>query len=220
MRLPGHPWVKIPLRHPSEMNPVPIVADGMIATAVMGEGRHIPLLILDTSSRPDIETMVLAHQEFGPGDVIFVWSFKERWFGLASPLLLLRITKPSECVVVIEFDMTKRQGILVDQILWAQSVYLRPGRPGDRLATTIDKPSILAEVPASEAFDKRFQRIHEKALFRSFRKKGMSRADSKQSVEFFLKGWRGVFHQRIPFRQSSEEFRAGTTSSDDGSEAG
>ena len=202
MRMSNDSWVEIPLRHRSEALPVPIVEDASVATAFMGEGRNIPLLILDTSSRPDIEAMVRAHQEFGPGDATSVWSFEKRLFGLTSPLLLLRITKPSECVVLIEFDMTKRQGVLVDQILWAQGVYLQPGRPGDRLVTTMGNPKILVEVPANEAYKKQFQKIYEKAIFRKFRKMGMSRSDSKHSVQVYLKKWREVFHRRIPLRQS------------------
>ena len=62
MRFARRQRLEIPLRHEAEAQPVPIVADGMIATAVMGEGRNIPLLILNTSCRPDIETMVQAHR--------------------------------------------------------------------------------------------------------------------------------------------------------------
>ena len=213
MRLPRRQRLEIPLRHETEAHPVPIVADASIATAVVGEGRNIPLLILDTSSRPDIETMVQAHQTLGPGDATSVWSFKESGFVCRTPRLLLKVTKPSECVVVIDFDMAKRQGPLVDQIVWAQGVYLQPGRPGDRLATTMDNPKILVEVPASKEFEKRFWPIYEKAIFRNFRQMGMSRADAKQSVQTFLREWRDIFHRRIQFRRGSEKkTRSGATS--------
>ena len=194
--------VEIPLRHTSEANPVPIVADAIVATAAMGEGRNIPLLILNTSARPDIETMVRAHQELGPGDATSVWLFKKYRFRLASPQLFLRITKPSNCVILIDFDVTKGKGMLVDQILWAQGLYLQPGRPGDRLSTTMENPKILVEVPANEAFEKQFQSFYEKAIFRKFRELGMSRADSKQSARGFLEEKRYLFHRRIAFRRS------------------
>lgn len=220
MKLSGRSIVKIPLMHLSEASSVPIVADGTVATAAMGEGRNIPLLILDTSSRPDIETMVRAHQEFGPGDATSFWSFKKRRLGIDSPLLLLRITKPSECVIVIEFEMAKGQGVLVDQILWAQGVYLQPGQPGDCLTTTIDNPRILIEIPMNDVFKKRFQSVYEKAIFRSFRKIGMSRTDSKQLVQSSLKNLRGLLHQRIPFRRNIEDIRSDTISPDDSGDTG
>lgn len=215
MKLSRRPIVKIPLRHPSEASPVMIVADGTVAMTAMGEGRNIPLLILDTSSRPDIETMVRAHKEFGPGDATSFWSFKKRRIGIDSPLLWLKITKPSECVVVIEFDMAKGQGVLVDQILWAQGVYLQPGQPGDYLTTTIDNPRILIEIPMNDAFKKRFQSVYEKAIFRNFRKIGMSRTDSKRLVQPSLKKLRGLLHQRMPFKWNTEDIRSDAISPGD-----
>ncbi len=62
------------VRHPAEAEPVPIVADAGIATVAVGDGRMIPLLILDTSRRPDIEDMVKAHHALeGQGDVKAQW---------------------------------------------------------------------------------------------------------------------------------------------------
>lgn len=64
----------IPVRHPAEAEAVPVVADAGIATVGVGDGRMIPLLILDTSQRPDIEDMVKAHHAVdGQGDVKAQW---------------------------------------------------------------------------------------------------------------------------------------------------
>ena len=212
----GSKWrsVEIPVSHPSEADPVPIVRDGIVATVAQTYGRWIPVLILDTSTRPDIETMVRAHGELGPGDAISGWSFKTRLgFGLAAPMLVLRFTKPSQCLVVVEFDLEK-QGILVDQILWAQGVYLQPGRPGDRLAPTIDNPRILVEVPTNETFAKRFRSARKKALFRRFRNGGMSRIDSKNAVRELLRKWQSVFHRNVRFRSQEAAPSQGKTSAD------
>ena len=200
MRIPRRQRMKIPLRHPAEANPVPVVADGLMSTAMMAEGRNIPVLILDTSERPDIDTMIQVHYEFGSGDVTSAWSFKER-LRLSTPRLILSMSNPSQCLVIVDFDMTKGHGMLVDQILWAQGFYLQAGRPGDRLAATLDNPRIIVEVPKNETFKREFQSVYEKAIFRRFRDMGMSRADSKQSVQQFLKQWRGAFRQHIRFRR-------------------
>ena len=55
----------VSIQHPVEAEPVPVVADGSIATVAVGDMRMIPLLILDTSKRPDIEDMVKAHHHMG-----------------------------------------------------------------------------------------------------------------------------------------------------------
>ena len=206
--------VEMPLRHPSEADPVPIAGDGMVATVIQSYGRWIPVLILDTSSRPDIETLVRAHGELGPGDAISGWTFKTRLgFGFAAPKLVLRFMKPSQCVVLVEFDLEK-QGILVDQILWAKGFYLQPGRPGDRLATTFDTQRILVEVTANGAFAKRFRSARKKALFRGFRNMGMSRTDSKNAVRTLLREWQNMFYQNVRFRSQETVLREGKTSAD------
>ena len=88
------------------------------------------MLILDTSKRPDVEKLITA-QYWGElvGDADSLWTFKKHRGRILRPLLVLKFTNPSHCVLVIEFDMPL-QGILVDQILWSHGVYLQPGRPG------------------------------------------------------------------------------------------
>jgi hypothetical protein len=78
---------------------------------------------------------------------------------------------------------------VVDQIIQAQGVYLQPGRPGDRLATTLDKGKILVEVP-SRNFRAEWDRIFSKQLGKKFRKEGLSRQEAKRATESFLKEWR------------------------------
>ena len=204
MTLPRGRRAKIPLNHPAEAIPVPIVSDPIMATKGIGQGGFIPVLILDTSDRQDIETMVEAHRYLGSGDVLCNWTIKKRPFGLDCPRLVLQITKPSKCVVIIEFDLAKNQGVLVDQILWAQGVYLQPGRPGDRIATTYNTLRILVEMPTNEAFQARFRLLHEKAIVQSFRKRGLSRGQSKRAARRVLKKFRDIFHTTVPFRSKAE----------------
>lgn len=192
--------IKIPLRHPAEKKPVPIVADGTMATASLARGRNIPILVLDTSSRPDIETMIRAHGQFGPGDARSGWSFRRRWFRFAVPVLYLAMEKPSRCLIVIEFDLVDGQGTLVDLILWAKGVYLQAGRPGDRVGTTVNEPRILVEVSRSDLFARRFRPAHERAIYRRFRKTGMSRSGARNATGAFLGEWRGFFHRHFPLR--------------------
>lgn len=197
--------VKIPLRDAVEAHPVPIIADGLIATALLGEGRTIPVLILDTSTRPDVENFMTSQYWAGiVGDAESSWSFKKRFSGHPRPLLILNFTKPSQCLLIIEFDIP-RQGVLVDQILWAHGVYLQPGRPDDRLATTLENPRIIVEVPPNENFRVEFESVYKKAIFRHFRREGMSRTHAKQGVSSYLQKRREVFHRRIQFRRPSDD---------------
>ena len=199
---PKRTKVEIPLRHDAEARPVPIVADGSIARAGTAGSRLVPVLIIDTSHRQDVEVLVRAHTQFGPGDVNSFWMFKRRPFALDLPRLVLQTTKPSACVIVIDFDFAERQGVLVDLIHSARGVYLQPGRPGDKLTATMHNPRILVEVPSNPDFERVFRRLYEKATIRRFRKTGMKRTAAKRAARSFLAETRKVM--RSPLRTSSE----------------
>lgn len=196
--------VKIPLRDAIEAHPVPVIADGAIAMARLGEGRTIPVLILDTSARPDVENLITSQLRAGiVGDVESRWSFKRRFGQISRPLLLLKFTKPGRCLLIIEFELP-RQGVLVDQILWSRGVFVQPGRPGDRLADTLNCPRLSIEVPPNETFRREFERVYRKAIFRRFRRGGMSRTHAKQGVDSYLQECRRVLQRRIRFRRPSQ----------------
>ena len=64
---------RIPARTEREARPVRIVWDAAIATTIIGDGRLIPLLIIDASERPDVSELVRIHKHLPPGDVICQW---------------------------------------------------------------------------------------------------------------------------------------------------
>ena len=63
----------IQVRHPSETRPVRIVHDAAVSTRGLHGGRLLPVLLLDTSGRPDIAEFIRVHESFGPGDVKVQW---------------------------------------------------------------------------------------------------------------------------------------------------
>jgi mRNA-degrading endonuclease RelE of RelBE toxin-antitoxin system len=190
-------WSKmtVPLSNETVKEPVPIVSDASMASRGIADGRMIPLLIIETSKRLDIEDMIRAHKDFGPGDAETGWSPLSR-FDKSKIRLIIYIKKPSQCVIVLEFDVA-RQGGVVDQIIQAQGVYIQAGRMGDRLKSTIDNERILIEVP-SRKFQKMWDQILYKALKKDFRRKGLDRHEAIQATEDFLKEWRHFGSLRMP----------------------
>ncbi len=189
-------WKKISIQlgHKAEEEPVPIVSDAAVATRDLADGRIIPLLILDTSQRPDIEEMIHAHKFFGSGDVKSIWSIPSK-FDTSKIYLILTITKPSQCVIIIEFEVVPQVGV-VDQIIHAQGVYLQPGRKGDRYSSTMERERILVEIPSKE-FRKEWSRILRKALIKDYQRKGLSKKDAKLATEDFIREWRKFGSQRL-----------------------
>lgn len=187
----------IPVRHPVEAETVPVVADAGIATVGVGDGRMIPLLILDTSKRPDIEDMVNAHHAMeGHGDVKAQWGRPDTFFDKGIVSLILTFERPGYCLIILRLDIGKYGGV-VDQIVRSQGVYIQPGRPGDRLGTTFGKPRVLAEVPSRE-FQPEWDRMLRKAIRKRFqREHGMGRSGAKLATERFISEWRELSSKRV-----------------------
>lgn len=158
--------------------PVPIIADGSIASVNFGEGRTIPVLIIDTTKRPDITDLVNIQEEQPPGDVKSSWSRLSKSKDLIS--LILEFERPSQTLVILEFNIIE-QGILVESILTAQGLYLQPGIPGDRLKNTIVNNKIIVEVP-DLGFREEWNKIFQNKLEGYYRKKGLNRKASHEAA--------------------------------------
>ena len=166
----------------------------------VGDGRMIPLLILDTSKRPDIENMVKAHHLMGSqGDVTSVWGRPNTFFDTGTVRLLLTFERPSRCQLLLQLDI-KKYGGLVDNIILSQGLYIQPGRPGDRLRTTFNNPRVLAEVP-SRKFQPEWTKMLRKTLRKLAQKEhGMSRAKAKLATEKYIDRWRDLLSTRVKGR--------------------
>jgi hypothetical protein len=180
--------VEIPLKHLREAQPARIINDAALATVGVGDGRLIPLVIIDSVERPDIEELVRVHEILSPGDVKVQWG--ELKSSPSSIALLLTFTRPAEALLVLNFDIVK-QGLVVDQILSSRALYIQTGCKGDRLSNTLDAKRILIEVPDT-GFSKTWDEIIFKHLMNDFRQKGLPKPQAKNAAKGAIEEWRKV----------------------------
>lgn len=171
-------WGTIALSKPEEGIPVRIVGDASIAQHGLGEGKLIPLLILDTRNRPDIDELIRVHEHLPPGNVVSQWGRIENRTGTIS--LILQFQRPSEVTIIVEFDIV-RQGVLVDQILRARSVFLQAGRQGDRFMTNPDARKISAGITEG-GFSGLWDSMWHKHLAADMRASGLKRSEAKRAA--------------------------------------
>lgn len=190
---------KTRLPSPESAKPVPIVGDGAIATTIIGEGRMIPVVIIDTSERSDIEDLVKAHELQQPGDTQCSWSRLSR--SKRRIALVLAFERPSDNLLILEFDVA-RQGILIEFILTAKALYIQPGRKGDTLSSALDGGRILVEVP-DIGFREAWQEIWHRELEKHFRKAGLGRSDAREAARTEVSRLRELSGFRMP--QHSQE---------------
>jgi hypothetical protein len=165
--------------HLHEAHPVKIVADAAISTRGLQGGRMLPLLLLDTTDRPDIAELIRVHESSPPGDVKIQWGRLQGREGTVA--LFLTFIRPMELFMVLEFDIVS-QGILVEQALTGQGIYLtRAERPDDRLRNNLDRPRVIVEV-GDTGFGKTWDDLFHKHLAKDFREKGLSRSDSRRAA--------------------------------------
>lgn len=181
-------WPKKPKKTFRKLNerPVPIVADAGIAAGFIGEGRLIPLLILDTTERPDIEEFIRVHQYVRPGDVVSQWATIEDGSGNVG--LHLIFENPVALTALIVFDVVT-QGVLVDQIVRTRGLYIQAGKPGDRFVHDTQKPKVIMEIP-NTGFGRVWEDIFYKSTLRQFRKMGLRRGEARSAARSCIDEWR------------------------------
>jgi hypothetical protein len=186
--------VEIQLHHPREARPVRIVADAAVSVSGLHGGRLLPVLLLDTSDRPDIAALIRVHESLGPGDVKVQWGQIEGHEGTVA--LFLAFVRPMELFMVLEFDIV-RQGILVEQALTGQGMYLTRAEGADDLLTkNIDRTKVIVEI-GDTGFRKTWDDLFYKHLAKDFRKGGLSRSDSRRAARSAIGELRKVGSMRL-----------------------
>ncbi len=195
MKLRLRRYQSIPMNSAQEAQVVPIVGDAAIATVGVGHGRLIPLIIIDTTNRPDLAEVIAAQAHLPEGDVIVQWGSLPKHHDHIA--LVLKFQRPTERAAVIEFDIAK-QGILVEHILQSNALYIQAGKVGDRLKHDVDRPKMLIEVPDT-GVRARWDKLYFDAILKRARKDGLDRRSAKDAARTYI----GQIREIAKFRMKS-----------------
>jgi len=183
------PIGKIELQHL-----VPIVGDGAIGHPNWGDGRLIPVLIVDCTNHPALHDLILIHSETPPGDVVTRWG--RSIFDKKHVYLTLTFARPVATSASFCFNVTK-QGGLVDLIINTRGVYLQPLTSGAKVLEGMDRPKIIVEIPSSATLPG-WEDIYQRSLVKGYRKHGYSRAEAKEATTQHLARIRELSSMRMP----------------------
>jgi len=171
---------RIEWNDPKEKLPVPILTDRITFDLNIKGGKRIPLLVLDTSLRPDFENYVRFHLLQKTGECKSSWgrtpTTKE-----SNLTLVLQFLSPSRCIVLVEFELKKDWGI-IDQIIQSEAVWLCPARLGEKLEEILDLQRLLLVEFSSREFVSEWERILELTL----KNQGLTRREIRRAK----KEWR------------------------------
>lgn len=177
----------------TEQNPVRIVADAAIATRRIRNGRLVPLLILDTTDRPDLEEFIRVHQYFPPGDVELSWGIMNN--SRDSVVLYMSFKKPAVMDVIVEFDIVK-QGILVNQMLAVSALCLQAGHEGDRFSKNPNASKVIVEIP-NTGYQEIWNKQWHKRVVREMQHNGLGRQQAKRAATLFIDELRDLGGVRV-----------------------
>lgn len=177
----------------SESSTVPIISDGAIATQEIGEGRMVPVLVVDCSEKVELRDLIYAHEYSPPGDVTVTWA-TPRW-SKRMVLLLLKFSKPSTLEVLLKFDV-KKQGGVVDGILHANALYLQPSESGTKVVDGLGKGKILVEIPDTGFFPE-WEKIYSNTLTKEFKKSGFSKREARDAEKQHKAMLREIWSRRM-----------------------
>lgn len=188
----GKPKAKV--AHIPAKDIVRIVADGLMSTALVADGRMLPVLIVDTSDRPDIDEYIRVHANAPTGDVRIQWAQAPE---LNMVILLLSFERPLVMQLQIGFRLAAHQGVLVEQILAMGGFYLQAGRDGDRLKRTMDRQRIIMEAPDT-GFRPIWDKIFHKHTVKALQERGLDRAQAKRAAYEVITLMRKTGEFRMP----------------------
>lgn len=185
--------------------PIPIVSDAAMAREGVGDGRFIPILIVDATNRPDIDDLVKFHDHMPSGDVHCTWgsNHPKQWkkpYTLDKVALFLEFERPSETFAILEFDIV-RQGAVIDTILMSKAFYLQPGRIGERFVHDMEKSKILVEIPDT-GFKEFWDDLWRKSLIKKFKNSGLNRSSAFQAADETIEQTRKMFAYRMKHRSN------------------
>jgi hypothetical protein len=185
---------------PVEVRPLRIVGDAAIASPLVGEGRFIPVVILDTTNRPDVVEYIRVHTFVAEGDVTCRWG---RSPDLPNHAFLnLSVVRPVELVITINFDIV-RHGILVEQVLSSKAIYIQAGKEGDRVKHNPDAPKVIMEIPDT-GFRPLWDKLFMKALRADMRERGLNGPQAKRAAKSTIEEIKIFGEKRVPTPRSHD----------------
>lgn len=178
---------------------VPIVGEGAISDPDWGNGRLIPVLILDCSVHQPLEDLILVHQDTPPGDVTTTWSRK--LLNKNEVFLNFEFSRPVETKATVAFDLSSHGG-LIDCIINVRGVYLQPLTSGPKVSEGLGKPKILVEVPPTSTFPG-WNDLYTDSIEKFYRKRGLSKAQAQLAAKDHIARLREIQFRRLEQRGQS-----------------
>ena len=141
----------------TETLPATIVSEPGRAYMRPEDGKLVPLVLLETTGRPDIDALFGAYTSETVGDVAVQWGRRQK-APKGSVTLFLHFTAPIKQLLILDFEIV-RQSVLVEEVLRTGELYLQRAKKSGEPEAQGTSSRIRVVVP-----DTRFAPLWEELL--------------------------------------------------------
>ncbi len=172
-------------------NLVYATAEGTVTSRDIANGKMIPIVIVDTENKKDIEEAIIiqGNTETGKITTAFSKTKDERYIGLTISFI-----EPVEKEFTIIFDADNYFGT-IDLIIKSKLLYLQAGKKGDRVKNTLGNPKMLMTIYVDDDFKKEFLKILKSNFIKNM--SNMSKLQKEQAFNSFYSEWSKITDLRM-----------------------
>ena len=172
------------VEHELETRPARIVSEP--ARVYMRDGKLVPLVIIDTDERPDIDSLFASYTPETVSEVAIQWARRDG-APKGTVTLSIQFIAPVKQHLLLDFEIV-RQGLVVDGILRTRELYLQGVRAGEAGAQ-VRSPKLRVVVP-----DTQFDGIWEDLLIHELAERSKALGASDHHARFLaqesIRRWR------------------------------
>lgn len=162
-----------------------VSASSAIASVDVANGRNIPVVFVPSDDNKKIDDIISLHENFEEGNCFTSWGITP---DKKYALLCLDFQNPVKQKVILFFDIV-RFGIVVEQIMYAQCMFLTIGGEASKLSLCMGQKRILLDVYCDE-FKDLWSVIFRKEYAKYLRKKyKISKKEALECFDNMLKKW-------------------------------
>ena len=162
-----------------------VAASSAITAIGVANGRNIPVIFVSSDENKKIDDIIAFHENIKEGNCITSWGLTDH---NDYAVLYLDFQDPIKQKVILFFDII-RFGIVVEQIMYSQCMFLTIGDEKSKLSLCIDQKKLLVDVFCDD-FKDIWSIVFRDKYSKYLRKK--YKLSKKQSCEYFdkiLKEW-------------------------------
>jgi len=150
------------------------------------DARLVPLVVIDTSERPDLDSLFASYTPEAVGNVAIQWGRRDG-APKGTVTLNIKFIAPVEQLLMLDFEIV-RQGLLVDGILRTRELYLQGIRSNDA-DQEARSPKIRVVVPDTK-FDGIWQELLMDELVQRSKALGATEHHARFLAQESIRRWR------------------------------